>query len=372
MDSIREQIIKDLNTLCSKRLVLAVSGGLDSICLAHYFITNKVLLGLEWLGIAHVNHGLREVSADLDEALVRKFAAKYDIPFFCVQLDGHALKASEKSLEEAARDERYKALCDIAKSESKSQSTDEAKEPLAIVTAHHALDQAETVYMRLRRGTSLEGLKGMQRIVEKSYGNNSIKIFRPFLDISRAVLLEYAKKNQLTWREDESNSDVKFLRNKIRHVLLPNLEKQVRGASLQLSRIASLADNAYLKIICITDKLFTPAITTNPDGIEEILQSSKKTIALDSKKLRNIFNSIHKESAKNEQPFSSPELFRLWLSSNGFRFPIGFFNNKKNEATLKLPVNTAYRKRSIFKFKQTIIICEFKDNVTAQKFVSCK
>ena len=97
-----------------KRLLLAVSGGLDSICLAHYFICNKAALGIEWLGIAHVHHGLRVGTADRDAAFVEAFARKYNVPFFLKKLDGEALKSAEGSLEENARDARYKALIEIA------------------------------------------------------------------------------------------------------------------------------------------------------------------------------------------------------------------------------------------------------------------
>ena len=97
-----------------KRLLLAVSGGLDSICLAHYFIENSKALGIEWLGIAHVHHGLREGTADRDAKFVEEFAKSHDVPFFLKRLDGEALKAAEGSLEENARDARYKALVEIA------------------------------------------------------------------------------------------------------------------------------------------------------------------------------------------------------------------------------------------------------------------
>ena len=164
-----------------KRLLLAVSGGLDSICLAHYFVHNKEALGIEWLGIAHVHHGLREETADRDAAFVEAFARKYNVPFFLKKLDGKALKNAEGSLEENARDARYKALADVslealradkvhhALDPSASPQDDEGlspivRSPIAIVTAHHAGDQAETMYMRLRRGTTLAGLRGIQEI----------------------------------------------------------------------------------------------------------------------------------------------------------------------------------------------------------------
>ena len=101
-----------------KRLLLAVSGGLDSICLAHYFIKNREALGIEWLGIAHVHHGLREGTADRDAAFVEAFAKAHDIPFFLKKLDGEALKNAEGSLEENARDARYRALAEITQDDS--------------------------------------------------------------------------------------------------------------------------------------------------------------------------------------------------------------------------------------------------------------
>ena len=282
-----------------KRLLLAVSGGLDSICLAHYFIENRDALGIEWLGIAHVHHGLREGTADRDAKFVEEFAKSHWVPFFLKRLDGEALKAAEGSLEENARDARYKALVEIALDPSPrkgdhgllraeaqvtketplhsaqddtlhtahptphtphikgSEATDPiphtTKQPkvaaphlkavegcdpaphssIAIVTAHHANDQAETMLMRLKRGTTLAGLRGIQALRQaqgpyrlenlSNFAQNDesfvsrlsslVYIYRPFLNVTRAELLEYARKNKLTWCEDESNADVKFARN---------------------------------------------------------------------------------------------------------------------------------------------------------------
>lgn len=334
-----------------KRFLLAVSGGLDSICLAHYFITNRDVLGVEWLGIAHVNHGLRAGSADLDEKLVRDFAAANGIPFFCAHLEGAALKSAEGSLEENARDARYDALRHFA------------EEALAdaILTAHHAGDQAETVYMRLRRGTTLEGLKGMQDV--------SSFIYRPFLSVAREELRDYARENSLTWREDESNSDTKFARNKIRHKLLPTLENRNPGTSEQLTRIASLADRAYDKILAQAEALFSPALfspalqeatpaTSEPAGLPE------KHIALDKKVFRKILVS-HANADLSE-------MFRLWLSAKGFRFPIDFFKASKEPANTRIPHPVAYRRRSIVKNGHTVWICEFESSEAAAKFVSCE
>ena len=436
-----------------KRLLLAVSGGLDSICLAHYFIENCKALGIEWLGIAHVHHGLREGTADRDAAFVEAFAKSHNVPFFLKRLDGNALKAAEGSLEENARDARYKALVEVVK--NITTLDDDLIPHTGIVTAHHAGDLSETMYMRLRRGTTLAGLRGIQelralsqdvaglaieaplegvaalrqaqgplslRMAKESEGEASptppttyglrptVFIYRPFLNITRAELLDYAHEHNLRWCEDESNTDVKFARNKIRHEFLPHLEKEVPGATKQLCRIAELADNAYAKAIEKCEMLFkgtleaplaethenlmapstafastssanftqddnravsfasTSSANFTQDTIHAPLVSRLSSlisyIALDKKRLHKILLA-HKDADLSE-------MFRLWLSEKGFRFPIGFFYSPKEHAHIKIPVHSVYRKRSIIKIRHTIWICEFKDALSAAKFVSCE
>ena len=350
-----------------KRLLLAVSGGLDSICLAHYFIYNKEALGIEWLGIAHVHHGLREETADRDAAFVEAFARKYNVPFFLKKLDGKALKNAEGSLEENARDARYKALAEIAQDDAYHipHST------LVIVTAHHAGDQAETMYMRLRRGTTLAGLRGIQGVREN--------IYRPFLNVTREELLAYARENKLEWCEDESNDDVKFARNFTRHKALPHLEETCPGATRQLCQIAALADSAYAKVIARCKAVFENAVldggsesamtftsrhSDHRAGISMTHQNKPTAaITLDKKKL----NKVLREHADVDLS----EMFRLWLSEQGLRFPIGFFYGPKEPAHVKIPHRAAYRRRSIAKFGHTVRICEFESAEAALKFVSC-
>ena len=365
-----------------KRLLLAVSGGLDSICLAHYFICNKEAFGIEWLGIAHVHHGLREGTADRDAAFVEAFARKYSVPFFLKKLDGEALKNAEGSLEENARDARYQALmdtlattwlrCDEGRCPPKAGMTE-----TAIATAHHAGDQAETMYMRLRRGTTLAGLRGIQE-TRVAHGYD-IVIFRPFLNVTREELLAYARDNNLTWCEDESNADVKFARNKVRHELLPLLERESPGATAQLCRIAGLADRAYAKVIARCKAVFENAVldggsesamtfTSRHSGHRagiSMTHQNKPTaaITLDKKTL----NRVMREHASADLS----ELFRLWLSEQGLRFPIGFFYGLKEPAHVKIPHRAAYRRRSVAKIGHTIKICEFRTPEEAQKFVSC-
>ena len=386
-----------------KRLLLAVSGGLDSICLAHYFTQNREALGIEWLGIAHVHHGLREGTADRDAAFVEAFARKYDIPFFLKKLDGEALKTAEGSLEENARDARYKALVEIASTRSNRNCMDPAASrqddfECIIVTAHHAGDQAETMYMRLRRGTTLAGLRGIQEVRNSTILTSSelecmdsgcvasrMTIYRPFLNVTRAELLAYAKENNLKWCEDESNADVKFARNKVRHEWLPQLEQSNAGATKQLCKVAGLADKAYGKVMEKCEDLFNPALCKEPlrHGSTELTnraqgdfptkQSSmncfvapapRNDVLLNKKNLRKILLA-HADTDLSE-------MFRLWLSEQGFRFPIGFFYSQTEPAHVKIPVRAAYRKRAIAKNGSTVRICEFETVEAALKFVSCK
>ena len=378
-----------------KRLLLAVSGGLDSICLAHYFIANRETLGIEWLGIAHVHHGLREGTADRDAEFVEVFARKYGVPFFLKKLDGEALKNADGSLEENARDARYKALIEVFNETGDPRLRGDDNKCI-IVTAHHAGDQAETMYMRLRRGTTLAGLRGIQSlramdtightcasrcgvtqqaslhiinhpssIINHQSIHSPHFIYRPFLNVTREELLAYARENNLTWCEDESNTDVKFARNKVRHDLLPLLERECPGATEQLCRIAELAERAYAKVIVKGEAVFDSVLVKqDPSTPLRFAQEDTHAITLDKKKL----NKILREHADADLS----EMFRLWLAELGFRFPIGFFYGPKEPAHVKIPHRAAYRRRSVAKIGHTIKICEFCTPEEAQKFVSCE
>lgn len=305
-------------------MLLAVSGGLDSICLAHFFISNKDVLGIEWIGIAHVHHGLREGTADGDAEFVQNFAVKNNTPFFLEKLDGAAIKSASGSLEENARDARYEALRHFA-AENHAD---------AILTAHHAGDQAETVYLRLRRGVSLAGLRGIQSInvLQPRSCSESVTLFRPFLNVTREELAKYASQNNLQWCEDESNADVKFARNLIRHERLPHLEKTYPGATSQLCRIATKGAIAYEKIMAFADKIFSSLVVTKTDCL--ILDTKKGKVSLQN---------------------GMDEIFRLWLDRQGYRFPVGAF---KGKALLNDIRNQSYRTRFIEKNRNIIRICD--------------
>ncbi len=158
---------------------------------------------------AHLNHGLRGAESDADEEFCRVTASRYAIPFESRLADVRKAAADLRlNLEDAGRRARIELLDEIRMKYGAA----------AIVLAHHADDQAETVLMRLLRGSGITGLSGMAYRNQRGY-------VRPLLEISRPEIEQYLRARGLEWREDSSNSDTSYLRNRIRHQLLPLLEE---------------------------------------------------------------------------------------------------------------------------------------------------
>ncbi len=279
-----------------KRILLAVSGGLDSVCLADYFIRNRRILCFAWVGIAHIHHGLRK-NADRDAEFVRNFAHKLKVPFFIRHLDGNLLK-SHGSVEENARIERYKALHEIA-------ANPEVRAEM-ILTAHHANDQAETLLMRILRGTTIKGLQGILPCREDG-------IVRPFLSVKKEQLLAYAKDFWLDFREDESNADETFDRNSIRKRLLPKVAGEDFQSIDRLIRIAEHSRNAYQKILKKLQESFSPYIVP-PRLWPFPAQTSpyRQVLAL---------HDFAWEKIAKRHSCGAATLLRIWLDAHGFSFP---------------------------------------------------
>ncbi|MDY3282677.1 tRNA lysidine(34) synthetase TilS [Dysosmobacter sp.] len=205
------------------RVLCAVSGGLDSMCLLHFLRTwgrtgNFTVLA------AHFNHRLRGAAADRDEAFVRDWCAGESIPLFAGSGDVGELAAREGlSVEEAARTLRYAFLEETAAREGCA----------AILTAHHADDNAETMLLNLLRGTGIRGLAGIPEV----RGN----ILRPFLRISRGELADYAAAHGIPHVEDETNQLDDAARNVLRHRVLPVLRELNPRAAENMARTAELA-----------------------------------------------------------------------------------------------------------------------------------
>ncbi|HAJ56917.1 MAG TPA: tRNA lysidine(34) synthetase TilS [Candidatus Omnitrophica bacterium] len=190
------------------RVVLAVSGGPDSIALLYALKELNARLCLSFC-VAHLDHNLRKNSAR-DRAFVEKAAGAEGLTFYCRTLDRKLIKETGHK-EEALRRFRYDFLFSVAKKFRADK----------IVLAHHRDDQVETVLMRLLRGS---GLYGMNAILPKRIIKGHV-VVRPFLEVARADILGFLKKRRIGYVIDETNSEDRFLRNKIRNNLLPLLEK---------------------------------------------------------------------------------------------------------------------------------------------------
>jgi tRNA(Ile)-lysidine synthase len=193
------------------KITCAVSGGADSMALlfAMYLLREK--LGIS-LSAAHFNHNLRGAESDEDEAFVRSFCHRFDIELF---VGSEVVTAGKKGLEAAARDARYAFFQTL---------------PGKIATAHTANDNAETVLMHLVRGTGLKGLGAIAPI----RGN----VIRPMLTITRQEVLEFLLEYHISFREDSSNGTDEFLRNRLRHHVMPLLQGENPRIAENLSAMA--------------------------------------------------------------------------------------------------------------------------------------
>ena len=208
--------------------MVAASGGADSTALA-LALKN---LGCE-IALAHVHHGLRGKAADADARFVAALAEKIGAPFFLGRFDVRAeAKKTGESLEMAARRVRRDFLVATARREKIRH----------VATGHTADDQAETVLLRIARGTSVAGLAGIPYVSKQG----GIAFVRPLRDATRAQVVAFLKSRKQRWREDASNADDFALRNRVRHEILPLLEKRlnpgVRQALLRLADIAAAED----------------------------------------------------------------------------------------------------------------------------------
>lgn len=218
------------------RIVVAVSGGPDSVALLH--VLAALRSGMRWtLHIAHLDHGLRETSAR-DAAFVQELGSRWGIPTTIERRDVGAMAQHEGwSLEDGARRVRYQFLLEVARRQSAHR----------VAVAHTADDQAETVLMRLIRGTGLLGLGAipMARLLA-----DGIWIVRPLLDVWRRDVLAYLREADLAFCEDHTNHDHRFVRNRIRSELLPLLERaynsNIKHTLTQLAE-QSRWDYAYLQ-----------------------------------------------------------------------------------------------------------------------------
>jgi tRNA(Ile)-lysidine synthase len=221
------------------RVAIAVSGGADSVALLRLMLEIRGDLGVV-LSVAHFNHSIRGEASDADEAFVRELAARYSLDFHLAQGDTRVHAQREKlSLETVGRHLRYFFFCSLGGELAVETRIDK------VATAHTLDDQAETVLMRVIRGTGVSGLSAIlpRLTISGDGGESHVEVIRPLLDFRRAELEAYLHTLNQPWREDATNTDLHHTRNRIRHTLLPLLEREFNpGVG---PRLAELADIAY-------------------------------------------------------------------------------------------------------------------------------
>ncbi|WP_407520343.1 tRNA lysidine(34) synthetase TilS [Lacibacter sp. MH-610] len=203
-----------------QQLILAVSGGVDSVVLVDLCAKSGYSFS-----IAHCNFQLRKEESDADELFVQSLGKKYNVTVHVKKFDTVAFAFDQKlSIQEAARVLRYEWFEELVNSElsivnnhSRQTGASDGGVPIHLLTAHHADDNNETLLMNFFRGTGLHGLTG----IPMSYGH----IKRPLLQFTKEELIAYAQENNLQWREDASNQSSKYTRNFFRNEILPQVEK---------------------------------------------------------------------------------------------------------------------------------------------------
>jgi len=245
LDHFRKFISEKNLFQASDKILLAVSGGIDSVAMCELFHEAS----LEF-GIAHCNFQLRGEASLQDELFVRSLAEQYEVPYYTRRFETSSF-ASDRgiSIQMVARELRYQWFESIRISEGY----------LWIATAHHLDDQVETFFLNLMRNSGLAGFHG----IPVKQGN----IIRPLMFSRRKDISKFVKKNHLRYREDSSNKDTKYLRNKIRHSVLPILSETYKGFDTII--------NETIERIADVEKIYREAIETQRDRI--ITQKENRT-----------------------------------------------------------------------------------------------
>lgn len=216
LEKVRQTILERRLLARGERLLVGVSGGPDSVALLDALAALAPEFGWK-LRVAHFNHQLRGTDADADEAFVRELAAGYGLALSAGRGDVRAFAATQKlSIEDAARRLRHGFFQDTARALGLSK----------LALGHTADDQVETLLQRLLRGAGTRGLAAIRAASQLG----ALTVARPLLDVWKTEVLDYAGQRGLKFRQDASNQDPQFQRNRIRHELIPALERDYNPA----------------------------------------------------------------------------------------------------------------------------------------------
>ena len=248
---------KNFPSISVSKLIIAVSGGVDSIVLFHLCLKLKLNFF-----VAHCNFKLREKESDLDEKFVKDLAIKHNIKFYTKSFNTKKLSNNDnKSIQMVARELRYSWFEELSKELNVKH----------ILTAHHLDDSLETFLINLSRGSGIDGLLGIPKVNDT--------VFRPLLIFKKDEILSYAKENKITWREDSSNKKNEYLRNQIRLEVLPKL-KEINPNLLE--NFSKSIDRLQQSKSIIKDKM--------DDFVSDVSFTRDKNIYFEINKIKQVSN----------------------------------------------------------------------------------
>ncbi|MGO4904314.1 tRNA lysidine(34) synthetase TilS [Flavobacterium sp. W20_MBD1_R3] len=373
LQKFQNHLLHNFQFLSGKKILLATSGGKDSMVMVHLFQQ----LGYT-IAMAHCNFQLRGMESFEDQNFVQEYAVTNNILVFITQFDTKAFAEDYKiSTQVAARELRYNWFYELLETENFDY----------ILTAHHADDNLETFLINLGRGTGLEGLIGIPVQNEK--------VIRPLLAFSQEEMKEYAALNNILWREDSSNASDKYLRNKIRHHLVPMLKELNPNFLSSFHKTQTYLQEAQVMVEDASIMIY-----------QQVASQEQETIYFDLKKLKklpnyksylyqwlkefefsawdDIYDLVESQSGKY---VLSPE-FRLLKDRDSLILsPINFVNEKEeyfiaeNQKEVNIPLNLTFCKvadisivsnKTIFvdadKLKYPLILRQWNEGDSFQPF----
>lgn len=314
LQKFQNHLLHNFQFLNGKKILLATSGGKDSMVMLHLFqqLDYKI-------GIAHCNFQLRGMESFEDQNFVQEYAAANDIQVFITQFDTKAFAEDYKiSTQVAARELRYNWFYELLETEKFDY----------ILTAHHADDNLETFLINLSRGTGLEGLIGIPE--------QNDRVIRPLLAFSQEEMEEYAKLNNIEWHEDSSNASDKYLRNKIRHHLVPLLKELNPNFLSSFHKTQTYLQEAQVMIEDASIMIY-----------QQVAKQEEDTIYFDLKKLQQLpnYKSYLYQWLKEFEFSAWDDIYDLVESQSGkYVFSPEFRLLKDRESLILSPINSVNEK----------------------------
>ncbi|MBN1900347.1 tRNA lysidine(34) synthetase TilS [Candidatus Sumerlaeota bacterium] len=277
IESVKRALSRNREAAPGRILLCCVSGGADSTALFHALLRLSPVMGF-CLEAIHVNHGIRGEEANADESFVKKICEETGTPLHIRRLN---FRKGEKASEDALRQKRLEAILECSKKIGAS----------AAILGHHREDLVETFLMRLLKGSGIKGLSGFREYsLFKGF-----PLLRPMKNIPKSDILLFLRQNRIQWREDMSNRDVSYLRNKLRHDLIPLLEREFNPAVKKT--LAQCADH------------FGGAYDYIQSEISRILRRKRKKA-----RLGNLYGEwLYLKDVASFPDLLATELFREWI-----------------------------------------------------------